>query len=221
MKFTKEELKETLKAKLTANGKKLAISDKTLTANIETLYEIGANEETELEDFAVKVLPSIESLEGNYRKDQSDFIKDWKAREPKPSPTPNSKKETGEPDKIDLLLQEVATLKREHEEEKAAREIESKRGAMLLKMKELGVKDEKWAQSYVVKINVSKDADIEKEAQDALTFYNQSKAAFSPNVTPGQAGGRGVDDKHMFDDIVARIKKNREGYAQVQEKQTT
>ncbi len=217
MKFTKEELKETLKARLTANGKKLTVSDQTLTASVETLYAVGVNDETELEDFVSKVLPSFETLEGNYRKDQSDFIKDWKSKTPAPNPPQDSVKANEKPDRIELLLQEVEALKKEREEEKSAREVETKRSGILSKMKELGIKDGEWAKAYISKINVENDSDIDKEAQDALAFYNQSKAAFNPYITPGRAGGKAVEDEHIFDDVVARIKKNRDGYTQSQD----
>ena len=77
MKFTKEQLKEALKAKLTVNGRKTPLTDRTLQSQSETLYKF-ATEETELADFVSTIYPSIEGLEGQYRKDYSDFTKDYR-----------------------------------------------------------------------------------------------------------------------------------------------
>ena len=75
MKFTKEQLLDSLKAKLTANGKHLSISEKTIKSLCDSHYELLVNEETELDSLVEKILPQYVSLNGNYEKENADFIK--------------------------------------------------------------------------------------------------------------------------------------------------
>ena len=61
MKFTNEQLAEALKAKLAPNGKKLAMSERTLKANVERLYkrlEKSENDD-ELDDVVKEYLPDF------------------------------------------------------------------------------------------------------------------------------------------------------------------
>lgn len=205
MKFTNEQLAEALKAKLTPNGKKLAMSERTLKANVERLYkrlEKSENDD-ELDDVVKEYLPDFQEIDGNVRKDNSDFVNTWKKEHPDPKPD-------DKPDsRLDALLKEIQEMKAEREKDKAERAAKEKRTELLAKFKSEGIEDEDWAKSYVNKLNIGADTDIEAETKDALTLYNKSQSHFPDGGTPGAAGGGSPDPKDEFKDVVDIIKRGR------------
>ena len=135
MKFTNEQLTEALKAKLTPNGKKLAMSERTLKANVERLYkrlEKSENDD-ELDDVVKEYVPDFQEIDGNVRKDNSDFVNTWKKEHPDPKPDDkddkDDKDEPGDkPDsRLDALLKEIQEMKAEREKDKAERAAKEKR----------------------------------------------------------------------------------------------
>lgn len=191
MKFTKEQLLDALKAKLTANGKHLSISEKTIKSLSDSHYDLLVSEETEIDDLVSKILPQYVSLNGNYEKDNADFIKKWKEEHPEPKPkpdkTPNPDNNPSEVEK--KLLERLEALERKEAEAEAARLTSVKRGELLDKFKEKGISDDKWINAYLKKLSISKDTDIEAETADALDFYNLSHANSGGRNTPGNSGG--------------------------------
>lgn len=196
MKFTKEQLLDTLKGKLTTNGKHLSISEKTIRSLSDSHYDLLVNEETELDDLVKKILPQYVSLNGNYEKDNADFIKKWNEEHSVTDPKPNDNEDPA----IKKLLDRIDALEKKDAENEANRLISQKRSELLAKFKEKGIKDDKWADAYLKKLNVTKDSDIEQETTDALDFYNLSHSRRQTN-TPGGAGGSG-DDKTDWSDVV-------------------
>ena len=91
MKFTKQQLLDTLKAKLTANGKHLSISEKTIKSLSDSHFDLLVGEDTELDDLVKKIVPQYVSLNGNYEKDNADFIKKWNDEHTITSPTPKER----------------------------------------------------------------------------------------------------------------------------------
>lgn len=189
MKFTKEQLLDTLKEKLTENGKHLSVSEKTIKSLSDTHYDLLTNEETELNDLVGKILPLYVSLNGNYEKDNADFIKKWK--EEHPDNTPNNKKDDT-PDnsskRLEALIEEVKALKAKNDENEKIKLISSKRSELLKMFKEKGIKDDKWTEKYMNKLSLTENTDIEKETEDALDFYNLSHSK-GGNKTPGNPDG--------------------------------
>lgn len=189
MKFTKEQLLDALKAKLTANGKHLSISEKTIKSLSDSHYNLLVSEETEIDDLVSKILPQYVSLNGNYEKDNADFIKKWKEEHPesKPDKTPNpDNKGSSEVEK--KLLERLEALEKKEAEAEAARLASAKRGELLEKFKEKGISDNKWIDAYLKKLSISKDTDIEAETADALDFYNLSHANNGGRRTPDNSG---------------------------------
>ena len=192
MKFTKEQLLDALKAKLTANGKHLSISEKTIKSLSDSHYDLLVSEETEISDLVNKILPQYVSLNGNYEKDNADFIKKWKEDHPEPKPKPNDppNPDNNNPSEVEKkLLERLEALERREAEAEAARLTSVKRGELLDKFKEKGISDDKWINAYLKKLSISKDTDIEAETADALNFYNLSHANSGGRNTPGNSGG--------------------------------
>ncbi len=192
MKFTKQQLLDALKEKLTENGKHLSISEKTIKSLSDSHYELLVNEETTLDDLVGKILPQYVSLNGNYEKDNADFIKKWKETHPGNDPKKTEPKET-EPKPTSLspelqaLMDKVKALEEKDAKYEAARLVSQKRSELLSMFKEKGIKDAKWTEKYMSKLAVTVDTDIEKETADALDFYNLAHAK-GGNYTPGNAG---------------------------------
>lgn len=197
MKFTKEQLLDALKAKLTANGKHLSISEKTIKSLSDSHYDLLVSEETEIDDLVSKILPQYVSLNGNYEKDNADFIKKWKEEHPEPKPKPDktpNPDDNGSSEVEKKLLERLEALERKEAEAEAARLTSVKRGELLEKFKEKGISDDKWIEGYLKKLSISKDTDIEAETTDALDFYNLSHANSGGRKTPGNSGGNNNGD---------------------------
>ncbi len=199
MKFTKEQLLDSLKAKLTANGKHLSISDKTIKSLSDSHYELLVNEETELDSLVEKILPQYVSLNGNYEKDNADFIKKWKEEHPDTKPTTkgettDNKGGEGGDDRINKLLSRLEVLEKANKEAQTAKIMSQKRNELLSAFKEKGINDEKWTEKYIAKISISDETDVEKETEDALDFYNLSHV--STTRTPDNPLSS-LDDKQI------------------------
>lgn len=196
MKFTKEQLLDALKAKLTANGKHLSISEKTIKSLSDSHYDLLVSEETEISDLVNKILPQYVSLNGNYEKDNADFIKKWKEDHPEPKPKSNDAPNPDSNNSSEVekkLLERLEALERKEAEAEAARLTSVKRCELLDKFKEKGISDDKWINAYLKKLSISKDTDIEAETADALDFYNLSHANSGGRNTPGNSGGNNND----------------------------
>lgn len=213
MKFTKKQLLDTLKGKLTANGKHLSISDKTITGLSDSHYDLLVNEETELDDFVSRILPQFVTLNGNYEKDNADFIKSWQ----KDHPSGNGGKGEGNGNADDngngngngnsggsspeltALLERLNKLEEKEAAVEAERNLSQKRSELRAKLKEKGVKDDKWAETYLKKLTITNDSDLDKEAADALEFYNMAHSSTTHN-TPGGSGGS--ETKTDWSDVI-------------------
>lgn len=189
MKFTKQQLLDTLKAKLTANGKHLSISEKTIKSLSDSHFDLLVNEDTELDDLVKKILPQYVSLNGNYEKDNADFIKKW--NDEHPDIKPNPKDDNKEPSDVEKkLLERLEALEQKNAEYEASKLVSQKRSELLAKFKEKGINDSKWIDKYMNKLNLTKDSDIEQEFTDAEEFYNISHV--KGGGTPGNpSGGNG------------------------------
>lgn len=201
MKFTKEQLLDSLKAKLTTNGKRLSISEKTIKSLCDSHYELLVNEETELDSLVEKILPQYVSLNGNYEKDNADFIKKWKEDHPDTKPTTkNNTTNEGDDDgddRINKLLERLEVLEKANKETQTAKIMSQKRNELLSAFKEKGIKDEKWAEKYIAKISISDETDVEKETEDALDFYNLSHVSTTgtPENPITSQGDKQIDAK--------------------------
>lgn len=195
MKFTKEDAYKDLVAKLTAKGEKLNLSERTLKQQLETLIKFVANDEMELEDFIKAIYDDVKSLDGQYRKDNSDFIKEWEKNhltptptDPKPNPTPTPSG-TENPE-MKALLERLAALENENKAAKREKTISETKSLLKKSLKDKGVKDSEWIDLMLQKVAITEDFDVEKESEFYLKLYNKSNPIPSGGVTPlGTNGG--------------------------------
>lgn len=205
MKFTKEEFSEELKKKLTNGGKKkLAQSDRTFNAQVERIYkrlEKREDDETELDDAVSDYLPDFEEIEGNMRKDNASFINDWKKNHPDKDPDkdPDSNKKQDDNDAMSKILAKLDALEKKQNERDKAEKIADKRKELKSALEKDGVEDAEWIDSYIKKLNITEDTDIDEEKDDALKLYNKSNSKTPISQTPGGAGGKGGNEVDLSD----------------------
>lgn len=192
MKFTKEQAFEILRSFLTNGGKKtLRMSEKSMNAQLDTLIPLVANEDMELNDFVEKVKPTFTTMNSNAEKDNSDFIKQWEKDHPSPNPDPNPNPNPNpKPDDTDptikALLDRLEKLEKENNEAKAQREIADKRSELVAKMKEKGITDTEWINSFLSEVSITADIDVDAKAESFLKIYNKTLAGGDP-PTPRQS----------------------------------
>lgn len=214
MKFTKEQLSEALKAKLTNNGKKnLAMSERSFNEEVEDIYTdlegSDNNEELELTDVVEKKIKRLERIDNNVRNDNSKFVKEWEKNHPAKddkNKKDDDKDDKGDESKLDKLLKEIQNLKSEREEEKKAKTISEKRNQLKSALKGKEVKNEDWINDQLELIHIDSETDVDALTERLVKSYNKFNANTPPNITPGGAGsGAGKTDDYA--DVVAIVKK--------------
>ena len=214
MKFTKEQLSEALKAKLTNNGKKnLAMSERSFNEEVEDIYTdlegSDNNEELELTDVVEKKIKRLERIDNNVRNDNSKFVKEWEKNHP--AKDDKDKKDddkggNGNDSKLDKLLKELQDLKAEREEEKKAKTILDKRNQLKSALKGKEVKNEDWINAQLELIHIDSETDVDALTERLVKSYNRFNANTPPDITPGGAGS-GTEKTDDYADVVAIVKK--------------
>lgn len=211
MKFTKEQLSEALKAKLTNNGKKnLAMSERSFNGKVERIYKrlekASDKDELELDDVVADYLDDLQEDDNNIRNDNSKFVKEWEKNHPGKDDKGNNKDGEGDESKLDKLLKELQDLKSEREEEKKAKAISEKRNQLKSALKGKEVKNEDWINDQLELIHIDSETDVEALTEKLVNSYNKFSANTPPDITPGGAGG-GADKPDDFGDVVAVVKR--------------
>lgn len=213
MKFTKEQLSETLKAKITNNGKKnLAMSERSFNGKVERIYKrlekASDSDELELDDVVTDYLEDLQEDDNNIRNDNSKFVKDWEKNHPNKGNEGGDGNKGGEGNdsKLDQLIEEIQALKSEREEEKKAKVISEKRNQLKSSLKGKDVKNEDWINDQLELIHIDSETDIDALTERLVKSYNKFSANTPPNITPGGAGG-GQEKTDDYADVVAIVKK--------------
>lgn len=211
MKFTKEQLSEALKAKLTNNGKKnLAMSERSFNGKVERIYKrlekASDKDELELDDVVADYLDDLQEDDNNIRNDNSKFIKEWEKNHPNKDDRSDKKDDKGDESKLDKLLKELQDLKSEREEEKRAKTISEKRNQLKSALKGKEVKNEDWINDQLELIHIDSETDVDALTERLVKSYNKFNANTPPDITPGGTGG-GKEKTDDFADVVAVVKK--------------
>lgn len=196
MKFTKEEVLEQLKNELTKGGKTLHLSDRTINENVDDLLPLLANDETELSDFMKKALPFVKRTNANFEKEKADFIKSYKPVEETKKTDERTTSAVGD-ETIAELKSKLEKLESMYETEKRNKTIGALKRSLKSKLKEKGVSDEEWLDTFIPELNITEQFDVDSKIDSYVKIYNKSKATTPPDVTPlnSQSGGTGsLDD---------------------------
>ena len=211
MKFTKEQLSEALKVKLTNNGKKnLAMSERRFNGKVERIYKrlekTSDKDELELDDVVADYLDDLHEDDNNIRNDNSKFIKEWEKNQPNKDDRSDKKDDKGDESKLDKLLKELQDLKSEREEEKKVKAISDKRNQLKLALKGNEIKNEDWINDQLELIHIDSETDVDALTERLVKSYNKFNANTPPDITPGGTGG-GKEKTDDFADVVAVVKK--------------
>lgn len=210
MKFTKEQLSEALKAKLTNNGKKnLAMSERSFNEEVEDIYtdleESGNNEELELADAVGKKIKRLERIDNNVRNDNSKFVKEWEKNHPNNGNGGGNDDDVNKSELQKMQEQINALLKREEENNKT-KAISEKRNQLKSALKGKDVKNEDWINDQLELIHIDSETDVDALTEKLVKSYNKFSANTPPYITPGGAGG-GTEKNDDYADVVAIVKK--------------
>ena len=216
MKFTKEEAYKELVGKLTAKGEKLNLSERTLNRQLETLIKFVANDEMELADFITAIYDDVKSLDSQYRKDNSDFIKEWEKNHPSPTePKPNPQTEPANGNtspEMEAIMKRLAALEDENKAIKKEKSISDIKSQLKKSLKEKGIDDDEWVDLMLQKVSITNEFDIEAESEFYLKLYNKSnsipKQPATPHSTTGGGGSSQMDDAIAL--ASANMKRKRE-----------
>ena len=189
MKFTNEDAYKELVARLTAKGEKLNLSQRSINEQIEALLPLIANDEMELADFVDKVLPIFKTADANVRNDVSQGIRDYKNENPKDTQPTTTQPQTTTTTQNDDLLKRIEVLEQQRQAQERELKVKGIKSELTNKLKELGVKSDKWLESLIANITINDDFNVEEKAKGYLELYNTMQSEIDVNITPAEAGG--------------------------------
>ena len=208
MKFTKEEFSEELKKLLTDNGKKPMVqSERTFNASVERIFKRleKFDDESELDSAVADYLPDFQEIEGNMRKDNSDFVKKWEKEHKNSSDNSNeegSKNGNNAAEgnsELSELLKRMGTIEDLLAKQRLAETISSKKKQLKKALKKDGVEDDEWIEKYIAKLNIDEDTDIDEEKDDAVALFNLGNSQVPKNVNTKNPSGKGQDEFDLSD----------------------
>ena len=208
MKFTKEEFSEELKKLLTDNGKKPMVqSERTFNASVERIFKRleKFDDGSELDSAVADYLPDFQEIEGNMRKDNSDFVKKWEKEHNNSSDNSNeggSKNGNNAAEgnsELSELLKRMGTIEDLLAKQRLAETISSKKKQLKKALKKDGVEDDEWIEKYIDKLNIDEETDIDEEKDDAVALFNLGNSQVPKNVNTKNPSGKGQDEFDLSD----------------------
>ena len=208
MKFTKEEFSEELKKLLTDNGKKPMVqSERTFNASVERIFKRleKFDDESELDSAVADYLPDFQEIEGNMRKDNSDFVKKWEKEHKNSSANPdeeggkNGNNAAEGNSELSELLKRMGTIEDLLAKQRLAETISSKKKQLKKALKKDGVEDDEWIEKYIAKLNIDEETDIDEEKDDAVALFNLGNSQVPKNVNTKNPSGKGQDEFDLSD----------------------
>ena len=222
MKFTFEQVLESIKAKFTnSEGKtSLQVSDRTIKETLESLLPI-AGEEMELADFIDKfAFKTIESMNKNYIKDTTDFVKNYQPPKPvEPAPTPQPfnmedfLKQISETQKASMeaalspLTAKIAQLEQENSVKARAAQLSEKRAGLNFSQQQLKVFDQ--AMLFVQK-DLGNDATADQLHDAAYKKFHELAEMFGVNTKPLESNMGDGSASAVFKALVDNANKSQE-----------
>lgn len=202
MKFTTDEAVKALAAKMTENGENLYLSERTIGAHVETLSRF-VGDDMELNQFVETYLSDFKTMEGQMRKDNSNFVKKWEKDHPAPSTEPRPQPKPVEKDEYTKQLEErLSKLEAKNQEAEKGRKVAEKRSELVAAMKAKGVKDKEWMDTFLSEVSITEDMDIDAKAESYVKLYNKAMSSTGGSLTPRSSSGKPTTyTKEMFKDI--------------------
>ena len=201
--ITKEEARKELVSKLTAKGETLNVSDRTIDEQLEALIPLVATEDMELSDFVDKVVGIFKTTDANVRdgkskvaKEQLEEINRLKSEIEKLKTTPADVKHADE-DPVMKKLAELEAKIANSEREKSISEIKKQLASEVKKT----VKNDKWIEKELSRLNIGDDFNLEDGVKDILETYNLAVSYIDSETTPLGSGAPSKSFDKEFEDV--------------------
>lgn len=215
MKFTQSEAFKKIKGILTKGGKDLQMSERSIMEQIDSLTALIANDDMELDDFVAKVENTFKTMNGNAKKDYSDFVNKWKEDHPETDPAVKKGDDVKGNADIEALRAEIDALKTSLSQSAKDAKIAGIRKSLRSKVEEKGVKNGKWLDKVIAKYPLSEESDVDTEADEILEQYNLLQGDIPANVTPGKPTGGGTQEFDSVKQASEMAKKAHEALAAI------
>lgn len=196
MKFTQNDAFKKIKGILTRGGKDLQMSERSIMEQIDSLSALIANDEMELDDFVTKVENTFKTMNGNAKKDYSDFVNKWKEEHPESENAIDAQAQGVQPKSnpdLDALKAEIEALKAANALNEKNQKLSAKKTELVTALESKGIKDKAWLNDFLSEVNITEDLDVEAKAESYAKLYNKSNANISPAPTPGNPTGTTED----------------------------
>lgn len=203
MALSKENLYKQIVQKMTANGEKLGLSERSINEQLDTLIPLfGSDENITEEDFITKTLSLFQTANNNIKNDVSVGIKNFKKEfEDKNDKNKPNAGGNGNEDQLEKLLERIKVLEDNNNKFQLEKTLKEKKSSIKTYLKEKGVDNENWINLIIDQVSIGDNDDVEEKGKQLLDMYNSMKADPNLNITPN--GGSQTDKGNsLFEEIL-------------------
>lgn len=187
MALSKENLYKQIVSKMTANGEKLGLSERSINENLDVLIPLLDNDSITEEEFLNKTLDLFKTSNANIKNDVSVGIKNYKAEKEKLLEEEKNKNKPNENlTEMEKLLERIKVLEDNNTQMAEQKKINEKKSSIKNYLKEKGVDNEKWIDLIIDQVSIKGEDVIEDKGKQLLDMYNTMVADPKLNITPNQ-----------------------------------
>lgn len=187
MALSKENLYKQIVSKMTANGEKLGLSERSINENLDVLIPLLDNDSITEEEFLNKTLDLFKTSNANIKNDVSAGIKNYKAEQEKLLAEEKNKNKPNENlTEMEKLLERIKVLEDNNTQMAEQKKINEKKSSIKNYLKEKGVDNEKWIDLIIDQVSIKGEDVIEDKGKQLLDMYNTMVADPKLNITPNQ-----------------------------------
>lgn len=187
MALSKENLYKQIVSKMTANGEKLGLSERSINENLDVLIPLLDNDSITEEEFLNKTLDLFKTSNANIKNDVSVGIKNYKAEQEKLLAEEKNKNKPNENlTEMEKLLERIKVLEDNNTQMAEQKKINEKKSSIKNYLKEKGVDNEKWIDLIIDQVSIKGEDVIEDKGKQLLDMYNTMVADPKLNITPNQ-----------------------------------
>ena len=187
MALSKENLYKQIVSKMTANGEKLGLSERSINENLDVLIPLLDNDSITEEEFLNKTLNLFKTSNANIKNDVSVGIKNYKAEQEKLLAEEKNKNKPNENlTEMEKLLERIKVLEDNNTQMAEQKKINEKKSSIKNYLKEKGVDNEKWIDLIIDQVSIKGEDVIEDKGKQLLDMYNTMVADPKLNITPNQ-----------------------------------
>lgn len=187
MALSKENLYKQIVSKMTANGEKLGLSERSINENLDVLIPLLDNDSITEEEFLNKTLDLFKTSNANIKNDVSVGIKNYKTEQEKLLEEEKKKNKPNENlTEMEKLLERIKVLEDNNTQMAEQKKINEKKSSIKNYLKEKGVDNEKWIDLIIDQVSIKGEDVVEDRGKQLLDMYNTMVADPKLNITPNQ-----------------------------------